>query len=68
MGRGIDVQAEEIRPGDLIITSGAGGRAGHVGLAISATEWVVAPYSGRLVTREGLPFGRIQSVRRLIEA
>jgi cell wall-associated NlpC family hydrolase len=68
MGRGVDWQAEEIRPGDLIVTGGAGGRAGHIGMAISATEWVAAPYSGRLVTRESIPFGRIQAVRRLIEA
>jgi cell wall-associated NlpC family hydrolase len=69
LGRGVDWQAEGILPGDLIVTGGGDRHhyAGHVGLAVSATEWVVAPASGQRVTRETMPFDRIEAVRRLVE-
>ena len=39
---------------------------GHVGLAVSATEWVVAPHAGARVRVGPIPTGSIQVVRRLV--
>jgi peptidoglycan DL-endopeptidase CwlO len=66
-GRKIDWRSDEIRAGDLVFTAGGRPRhdLGHVGIAISATEWVNAPAPGRAVEREPIPFARIQAVRRL---
>ncbi len=59
---------QPIRPGDLVFTEGGRPRhaLGHVGVAVSATEWVVAPAPGRVVTRERIPLTAIQRVRRLL--
>jgi cell wall-associated NlpC family hydrolase len=69
LGTAVDWRRGELRPGDLVFTRG--GRRprhdlGHVGLAVSATEWVVAPSSGRTITRQPIPFGRVQRVQRLV--
>jgi peptidoglycan DL-endopeptidase CwlO len=69
LGRAVEWSSEPIKAGDLIFTTGSRPvhAYGHVGLAISDSEWVVAPRSGRRVTREPIPFGRIDAVRRVLE-
>ena len=66
-GAPVQWRAEPVAPGDLIFTRG--GRPehdlGHVGIAVSATHWVVAPAPGRLVELAPIPFGTVQRVRRL---
>ena len=66
-GAPVQWRAEPVAPGDLIFTRG--GRPehdlGHVGLAVSATQWVVAPAPGRLVELAPIPFDTVQRVRRL---
>jgi cell wall-associated NlpC family hydrolase len=67
-GRAVDTTTEAIKPGDLVFVRG--GRPptdlGHVGMAISATEWVVAPHTGDVVKVQPLPLDRVQVVRRLV--
>jgi len=67
-GRPIDPATEPLRAGDLIFVRG--GRPpqdlGHVGMAISATEWIQAPHTGDVVKVGPLPYDRIQVVRRLV--
>jgi cell wall-associated NlpC family hydrolase len=69
-GRAVDPSQEAIKPGDLIFVRG--GRPakdlGHVGIAISATEWIQAPHTGDVVKVGPLPYGRIQKVRRIVES
>jgi peptidoglycan DL-endopeptidase CwlO len=69
-GRAVDPSREAIKPGDLIFVRG--GRPakdlGHVGIAISATEWIQAPHTGDVVKVGALPYGRIQKVRRIVES
>jgi cell wall-associated NlpC family hydrolase len=68
LGRAVDWRHEPIEPGDLVFTRGDNPviDLGHVGLAISATEWVVASRPGVPVRVEALPRG-IQRVRRILE-
>lgn len=67
-GREVDPATEPIKAGDLIFVRG--GRPatdlGHVGMAISATEWIQAPRTGDVVKTGPLPYDRIQVVRRLV--
>lgn len=67
-GREVDPSTEPIKAGDLIFVRG--GRPatdlGHVGMAISATEWIQAPRTGDVVKTGPLPYDRIQVVRRLV--
>ena len=60
---------DRIRAGDLIFHRGSVPvhDLGHVGIAISATEWIVAPRTGDVVSLRPIPFDRIQSVRRLVQ-
>jgi cell wall-associated NlpC family hydrolase len=68
LGRAVDWRHEPIEPGDLVFTRGDNPviDLGHVGLAVSATEWVVASRPGVPVRVEPLPRG-IQRVRRILE-
>ena len=71
LGTAVDWRAEQIRPGDLVFTisSRAPDQIGHVGIAISATQWVVAPFTGGNVSIANLPSkDRIQAVRRMVNA
>ena len=63
----IDWRTTPIRPGDLIFHRGSVPvhDLGHVGIAISATQWIVAPQTGDVVSTRPIPFDRIQAVRRL---
>jgi len=67
-GRAVDPSTEAIKPGDLIFVRG--GRPakdlGHVGIALSATEWIQAPHTGDVVRVGPLPLDRVQVVRRII--
>lgn len=66
----VDWQRSAIRPGDLIFVRGGRPRhdLGHVGIALSASEWVVAPAPGQRVRQERIPLGSIQAVRRIVPA
>ena len=68
-GIAVDWHTESIRPGDLIFHRGSVPihDYGHVGIALSATDWIVAPQTGDVVSLRPIPFDRIQSVRRLIQ-
>jgi cell wall-associated NlpC family hydrolase len=66
-GTAVDWRAEPIRAGDLVFTfsSNSAGTIGHVGLAISATQWVHAPRAGDVVKIGTIPAAsKIQAVRR----
>jgi NlpC/P60 family len=67
-GRSINWRTEPIKAGDLIFHRGSIPihDNGHVGIAISATQWIVAPKSGDVVSLRAIPFERIQTVRRLV--
>jgi cell wall-associated NlpC family hydrolase len=67
-GYPVDWRHEPIRVGDLVFTRGDTPviDLGHVGLAISATEWVVASRPGTAVRVAPIPGGAIQRVRRLL--
>lgn len=69
-GREIDPTSEPLKPGDMIFVRGGRPSAdlGHMGMAISATEWVQAPRTGDVVKTGPIPFDRIQVVRRLVES
>lgn len=70
VGDPVEWATDGIRPGDLVFleTSAGSGVIGHVGIAVSATEWVQAPRSGDVVKTSTIPQHRIVAVRRLIEA
>lgn len=65
----IDWHTTPIQPGDLIFHRGSIPihDLGHVGIAISQTQWIVAPQTGDVVSIRSIPFDRIQAVRRLIQ-
>jgi hypothetical protein len=69
-GRAVDWHNEPIQAGDLIFHRGSipVHDNGHVGIAISGTQWIVAPKSGDVVSLRAIPFDRIQTVRRLVQA
>jgi hypothetical protein len=67
-GQPIDWRREAVQPGDLLFLRG--GRPvhdfGHVGVAVSRTQWVQAPRTGDVVKLGSLPHDRLQAVRRLV--
>ena len=68
-GTAVNWQSDGIRAGDLVFTfsSSTPGQIGHVGIAISATQWVESPFSGGSVRVANLPAAtKIQAVRRLV--
>ena len=69
-GVAIEPERQPIRAGDLIFLRGGSPvhDYGHVGLAIDAARWVVAPRSGEDVQVASIPIRRVQAVRRLITA
>ena len=68
-GRAVDWRNEPIRAGDLIFHRGSIPihDNGHVGIAISTTQWIVAPKTGDVISLRPIPFDRIQTVRRLVQ-
>jgi cell wall-associated NlpC family hydrolase len=68
-GVAVDWRSEALSPGDLVFTaSGDGQPLGHVGLALDATHWVVAPYTGTVVQIAPIPLTAVEAVRRIITA
>lgn len=67
-GIGVEWKTKPILPGDLIFHRGSVPvhDLGHVGIAINATQWIVAPHTGALIAIKAIPFDRIQAVRRLV--
>ena len=65
----VNWRTEPIRAGDLIFHRGSipVHDLGHVGIAVSATQGIVAPRTGDVVSIRPIPFERIQSVRRLVQ-
>ena len=68
LGTAVAWTADGVRVGDLVFLRGGRPRhdLGHVGIAVSATEWIHAPATGQVVRREPIPFDRIQAVRRFV--
>ena len=68
-GVAVNGRTDGIRPGDLIFHRGSipVHDYGHVGIAVSATHWIVAPKSGDIVSLRPIPFHRFQTVRRLVQ-
>ena len=48
------------------MADGDGQPLGHVGMALDATHWIAAPYTGTVVQIAPIPFGAIEAVRRII--
>jgi cell wall-associated NlpC family hydrolase len=67
-GKAVDWRREPIRAGDLVFMRGDTPviDLGHVGLAISATQWVVASRPGTPVRVAPIPRAAIERVRRLL--
>ena len=68
-GTAVDWKTALIKKGDLVFTfsSRSPQQIGHVGIAISSTEWIVAPYTGTTVSISRLPsIDKIQAVRRIL--
>lgn len=70
LGVRVDFAANGIKAGDLVFleTSPGSGVIGHVGIAISPTEWVQAPRTGEFVRKGTIPSHRVISVRRYVGA
>jgi cell wall-associated NlpC family hydrolase len=66
-GVAVDPSPSRVKPGDLIFTHGGkpAHDFGHVGIAISSTEYIVAPHSGDVVKAIAIPWSRVQGVRRV---
>ena len=68
-GTAVEWRTEEIRPGDLVFTYSSSNptQISHVGIAISDTQWIEAPYTGADVRIARMPSdSRIQEVRRIV--
>ena len=68
-GTAVDWKSTPIQKGDLVFafSSRSPQQIGHVGIAISATQWIVAPYTGTTVSISRLPStDKIQAVRRIL--
>jgi cell wall-associated NlpC family hydrolase len=68
LGTAIDWTKESIKPGDLVFleSSKGSGIVDHVGIAISATQWLHAPRTGDVVRTGNIPMYRVVAVRRLV--
>jgi len=69
LGTAIDWKTTPIQAGDLIFTFSSANptQISHVGIAISATQWIEAPNSGTVVRISRIPSAtRIQAVRRFL--
>ncbi|MEY4247827.1 MAG: hypothetical protein RIS69_1374 [Actinomycetota bacterium] len=69
LGTAIDWKSVGIQAGDLVFTYSTKNttQISHVGIAISATQWIEAPYTGGSVRISTLPSAsKIQAVRRVL--
>jgi len=69
-GVAVDRATQPIVAGDLIFleTSVGSGIVGHVGLAISGTQWIHSPRTGDVVRVGNIPSTRVIGIRRLLPA
>lgn len=67
-GQPINWHTQPIKAGDLLFMRGSipVQDYGHVGIAISPTQWINAARSGTPVARGPIPTSRLQAVRRLV--
>ena len=67
-GVAIDWTTQPIHAGDLVFleTSPGSGIIHHVGIAISATQWIQAPHTGDVVKISTINWTHVVAVRRLI--
>lgn len=67
-GEPVNWSRDGIRAGDLIFLRGGSPvhDYGHVGIAVDARRWVVAPRTGQSVQVTATPIRRVQAVRRII--
>lgn len=69
LGTAIDWKSVGVQAGDLVFTFSSRNltQISHVGIAISATQWIEAPYTGGVVRISSLPSAsKIQAVRRVL--
>ena len=68
-GTAVDWGTQDIRPGDLVFLESypGSGVINHVGIAVSATEYIHAPRTGDVVRVGSIPFYRVVAVRRLVQ-
>ncbi|MEY3070845.1 MAG: hypothetical protein RL473_952 [Actinomycetota bacterium] len=69
LGTAIDWKSVGIQAGDLVFTYSTKNttQISHVGIAISSTQWIEAPYTGSSVRISKLPSAsKIQAVRRVL--
>jgi len=69
LGSAVDWRVTGVQAGDLVFTFSTKNQSqiGHVGIAISATQWIEAPYTGGVVRISALPSAsKIQAVRRFL--
>jgi cell wall-associated NlpC family hydrolase len=69
LGTAVDWKSVGIQAGDLVFTYSTKNttQISHVGIAISATQWIEAPYTGGSVRISTLPSAsKIQAVRRVL--
>ncbi|MGB8861123.1 MAG: LysM peptidoglycan-binding domain-containing protein, partial [Ilumatobacteraceae bacterium] len=67
-GTAVEWTTQPVQAGDLIFleSSVGSGVINHVGIAISATQWIQAPRSGDVVRIGSIPSTRVIAVRRLV--
>lgn len=67
-GTAIDTSTTTIQAGDLVFleSSPGSGLIDHVGIAISATQWIHAPRTGDVVRIGNIPTFRVAGVRRIV--
>ena len=69
LGSAVDWRVTGVQAGDLVFTFSTKNQSqiSHVGIAISATQWIEAPYTGGVVRISALPnASKIQAVRRFL--
>ena len=69
LGSAVDWRVTGVQAGDLVFTFSTKNQSqiSHVGIAISATQWIEAPYTGGAVRISSLPTAsKIQAVRRVL--
>ena len=69
IGTAIDWKSTGVQAGDLVFTFSSKNKSqiSHVGIAISATQWIEAPYTGGSIRVANLPTAdKIQAVRRVL--
>ena len=69
LGSAVDWRVTGVQAGDLVFTFSTKNQSqiSHVGIAISATQWIEAPYTGGVVRISALPnASKIQAVRRVL--